>query len=251
MRRPIIAGNWKLNNNRSEAKQLVEGIVNGTKDVSDVDMVVCPVYTSLETVQTVISDSTVKLGAQNVYWETSGAFTGEVSSEMLKDVGCEFVIIGHSERRQYFGETNETVNQKIKAVLAAGLTPIVCVGETLPEREADKVSEVVGGHVRGGLKGFSADEIGKMVIAYEPVWAIGTGKTATPEQAQEVHKLIRDILVELAGDDVAQKVRIQYGGSVKPDNVKELMAKADIDGALVGGASLKADSFISLVKFNN
>ncbi|MCD4812627.1 triose-phosphate isomerase [bacterium] len=251
MRKPIIAGNWKLNKTRAEAKLLVQDIVNGTKDVTDVEMVVCPVYTSLETVQSVITDSVVKLGAQNVYWEESGAFTGEVSSSMLKDAGCIYVVVGHSERRQYFGETNETVNQKVKAVLAAGLTPIVCVGETLPEREAGKVTDVVGDHVRNGLAGLSAEEIGEIVIAYEPVWAIGTGKTASPEQAQEVHKLIRDILTELAGESVAQSVRIQYGGSVKPDNVKELMAKEDIDGALVGGASLKADSFIALVKFNH
>lgn len=249
MRKPIIAGNWKLNNTQAQARELTEGIVAQVKDVQDVDVVLCPVYTSLAVTEQAIAGSQVALGAQDVYWQESGAFTGEVSPSLLKDAGCTYVIIGHSERRQYFGETNETVNKKVKAALSAGLTPIMCVGETLEEREAGQVEAVVGDHVKGGLNELSAEDINKVVIAYEPVWAIGTGKTATPEQAQEVHAYIRKLLVELAGADVAANVRIQYGGSVKPDNVKILMEKEDIDGALVGGASLKVDSFVSLVKF--
>jgi len=250
MRIPIIAGNWKLNKTRGEAEALAKDIIAGIQDVTDVEVVLCPVYTALETVARTITNTPVKLGAQDVYWEESGAFTGEVSSSLLKDIGCSFVIIGHSERRQYFGETNETVNKKVKAALAAGLTPIMCVGETLSEREAGKVEAVIGDHIRNGLVGLDPEEIGKVVIAYEPVWAIGTGKTATPEQAQEVHQLIRKLLTDIAGEKIADSVRIQYGGSVKPDNVKALMTKPDIDGALVGGASLKAESFISLVKYN-
>jgi triosephosphate isomerase len=249
MRTPIIAGNWKLNKNRAEAEALARGVVDATRGVQDVQVVLCPVYTSLETVRRILEGTQVQLGAQDVFWEESGAFTGEVSSSLLKDAGCAFVIIGHSERRQFFGETNETVNRKVKAALAAGLLPIVCVGETLPEREAGKVETVVRDHVENGLAGLTPEQIGKIVVAYEPVWAIGTGKTATPEQAQEVHHLIRGLLAGMAGKDVADKVRIQYGGSVKPDNVKILMAQPDIDGALVGGASLKADSFAALVNF--
>jgi len=250
MRTPIIAGNWKLNNTRSQAESLARGVVEATRDVTDVEIVLCPVYTSLEPVRKALEATAVKLGAQDCFWEESGAFTGEVSPSLLKDAGCAYVIIGQSERRQYFGETNEPVNKKVKAALAAGLTPIVCVGETLPEREAGKGEAVVRDHVVTGLAGLSPEQIGNLVIAYEPVWAIGTGKVATPEQAQDVHQLIRKLLVEMAGQVVADKVRIQYGGSVKPDNVQALMAKPDIDGALVGGASLKADSFAALVKFN-
>ncbi len=249
MRTPIIAGNWKLNKTRMEAQALAKGIVEQTQDSQGVDIVLCPVYTALETVGQVLTGSQVKLGAQNVFWEESGAFTGEVSSSLLKDAGCTYVIIGHSERRQYFGETDETVNKKLKAALAAGLVPIVCVGETLEEREAGKVEAVVGSQLRGGLTGLSDEDFAKIIIAYEPVWAIGTGKTATPEQAQEVHAFIRAQLGQLAGKATADVIRIQYGGSVKPDNVKELMSKEDIDGALVGGASLKADSFAALVNF--
>lgn len=250
MRIPIMAGNWKLNKTKQEAEALAGDIAAGARDVKDVEIVLCPVYTALDSVGRTIAGTALKLGAQDVYWQESGAFTGEVSSTMLKDAGCVFVIVGHSERRQFFGESNETVNQKVKAVLQEGLTPIMCVGETLPEREAGRVEAVVSDHVKGGLAGLTAEEIGRVVIAYEPVWAIGTGKTATPEQAQEVHELIRGLLRELAGAEVAERVRIQYGGSVKPDNVKSLMSQKDIDGALVGGASLKADAFLSLVKFN-
>jgi len=249
MRIPIIAGNWKLNKNRVEAESLAKGIVEATLDVKNVEIVLCPVYTALETVRRAVAGTQVMLGAQDCYWEESGAFTGEVSPSLLKDAGCAYVIIGHSERRQYFGETNETVNRKTRAVLAAGLTPIVCVGETLAERESGAMEKVISDHVRNGLAGLSQQDVAKLVIAYEPVWAIGTGKTATPAQAQEVHSLIRSLLGEIVGADVAEKVRIQYGGSVKPDNVKELMSQPDIDGALVGGASLKVDSFAGIIKF--
>lgn len=251
MRTPIIAGNWKLNKTRAEAGALARQVVAGVKQVKDIEIVLCPPYTALEAVRDAIQSSPVMLGAQDLYWEASGAFTGEVSGPMLADAGCRYVIIGHSERRQYFGEINETVNRKVKAALGAGLLPIVCVGETLPEREAGKVEAVVSEHVRQGLAGVPAADLAKVVVAYEPVWAIGTGKTATPEQAQEVHRLIRRLLTELAGPDVAGAIRIQYGGSVKPDNIKQLMSQPDIDGALVGGASLLADSFLALVRYQS
>ncbi len=250
MRTPIIAGNWKLNKTKAEAQALAKGIVEQTKSSQGVEIVLCPVYTSLDAVGQALAGSQVKMGAQDLFWEETGAFTGEVSASLLKDAGCAYVIIGHSERRQYFGETDETVNKKLKAALAAGLIPIVCVGETLEEREAGKVEAVVGTQLTGGLAGLSQPELSKIILAYEPVWAIGTGKTATPDQAQEVHAFIRGQLSQLAGQDTANQIRIQYGGSVKPDNVKELMSKEDIDGALVGGASLKVDSFVALVNFN-
>jgi triosephosphate isomerase len=249
MRTPIIAGNWKLNKTRAEAKALAEGILAATRDVRDVEIVLCPAYTSLETVQHALAGSALKLGAQDAYWEESGAFTGEVSCSLLRDAGCAYVIIAHSERRQFFGETNETANRKVKAALAAGVAPILCVGETLAERQAGRMSAVVSDHVRGGLSGLTPEQIGRLVIAYEPVWAIGTGQTATPAQAQEVHALIRKLLTELAGADVAQSVRIQYGGSVKPDNARELMSQPDIDGALVGGASLKVEAFVGIINY--
>ncbi|MEW6515717.1 MAG: triose-phosphate isomerase [candidate division FCPU426 bacterium] len=251
MRIPIIAGNWKLNKIQNEAESLAKEVAAGVRPQGGVEVVLCPPYTALASVRNAIRNTPVRLGAQDMFWEASGAFTGEVSGPMLADAGCAYVIIGHSERRQYFGETNETVNRKVKAALQAGLLPIVCVGETLPEREAGKVEAVVSEHVRLGLAGLSPAEMGKIVVAYEPVWAIGTGKTATPEQAQEVHGLIRRLLTDMAGADTAQTIRIQYGGSVKPDNVKQLMAKPDIDGALVGGASLKADSFLALVNYQS
>lgn len=249
MRTPIIAGNWKLNKTRSEAEALAKAVAEGTRGIKDIEVLLCPVFTSLETVGRAIQGGTVKMGAQDLYWEESGAFTGEVSASLLKDAGCSHVIIGHSERRQFFHETDETVNRKTKAALKAGLTPIVCVGETLAEREANQVEAVVSRQVREGLKGLAKEEIVKIVVAYEPVWAIGTGKNASPEQAQEVHALIRRLLKEISDPATAESVRIQYGGSVKPDNVQALMAKPDIDGALVGGASLKADSFLALVKY--
>jgi len=248
MRKPIIAGNWKLNNTEKEAVELVTALRNDLADVDAVDIVVCPVFTALPVVQDILLESNIGLGAQNVYWEDSGAFTGEISAPLLKAAGVQYVIIGHSERRQYFGETDETVNKRIKAALAHGLTPIVCVGEVLQEREDNKTFEVVQRQCEGAFDGLSAAEIEKLIIAYEPVWAIGTGKTATPDQAQEVHQFIRGLLAKLYDDNVAQTIRIQYGGSVKPENSAELMSQPDIDGALVGGASLKADSFVSIIK---
>ncbi len=248
MRKIIIAGNWKLNKTIKEAIELVNGLKREVVDIDEVDIVVCPVYTALSEVGDILTDSHIKLGAQDVYWEDAGAFTGEVSAPLLKDVGVQYVIIGHSERRQYFGETDETVNKKIKAALAHGLTPIVCVGENLAQREANETLDVIRRQVQEGLKGLNAEELEKMIIAYEPIWAIGTGKTATSEQAQEVHKFIRELLGQLAGKEIAEKIRIQYGGSVKPDNTRELVSQEDIDGALVGGASLKVDSFAAIIK---
>lgn len=248
MRKIIIAGNWKLNKTLFEAIDLVNGLKRELVDVSAVDIVVCPVFTALSEVVDTLTDTNIQVGAQNLYWEDSGAFTGEVSAPLLKDLGVKYVIIGHSERRQFFGETNETVNKRIKAALKHKLIPIVCVGENLQERESNKTFDVVRDHIEGSLAGFTQEEIKGMVIAYEPVWAIGTGKTATAQQAQEVHKYIRGLLEKIAGAEVAQAVRIQYGGSVKAENTAELIGQEDIDGALVGGASLKADSFAAIVK---
>ena len=248
MRKPIIAGNWKMNKTAGEAVKLVDGLKNELRDVKNIDIVVCPPFTALEEVGKVICGTNVYLGAQNVHWEDSGAWTGEISASMLKELDCRYAIIGHSERRAYFDETNEGVNKRTKAALKYNLIPIVCVGEKLQEREEGRTFEVIKDHVENGLKGISAEEIRKIVIAYEPVWAIGTGKTATPEQAQEAHSFIRGLLENLYNKDTAALVRIQYGGSVKPDNIADLMAKPDIDGALVGGASLKLDSFVKIVK---
>lgn len=214
----------------------------------DMDIVICPSFTALTEVSEVIADSNIQLGAQDSYWQDEGAFTGEVSPLMLKDAGAKFVIIGHSERRQYFGETNEYVNKKIKAILNNGLAPIVCVGETLSQREKGETFEVLDSHVKNGLKDINEEEILNIVIAYEPVWAIGTGKTATAQQAQEAHKYIRDLLTSVYNKDTAENIRIQYGGSVKPENISELMGQVDVDGALVGGASLRVDSFVSIVR---
>ena len=248
MRKPFIAGNWKMNKTIKEAVEFVNGLKRSLSDVESVDIAVCPPFTAISDLREILMDSNIKLGAQNLYWKKEGAYTGEVSAIILKEAGCEFVIIGHSERRKYFNETNEDVNKKIKAALSAGLTPIVCVGETLEEREQAKTFDVVKGHVTGALAGLSNNDVLKLVIAYEPVWAIGTGKTATPEQAQEVQAYIRKLLNELYSEETAQSIRIQYGGSVKPENIKELMNQPDIDGALVGGASLKLDSFVEIVK---
>jgi triosephosphate isomerase len=247
-RTPLIAGNWKMNKTTAEAVALAAEIKSGA-DVPGVDVLVSPVFTTLAAVAKALEGSRVLLAGQNMHWEPSGAFTGEISSTMLKDVGCTHVILGHSERRQYFGETDEGVAKKTKVALDNGLLPISCVGETLEEREAGKTMDVVGRQVDAILKAVSADEALKVVIAYEPVWAIGTGKVATPEQAQEVHAFIRKRVAGVHGQKVADALRVLYGGSVKPDNVKGLMALPDVDGALVGGASLKADSFLKLVAF--
>lgn len=248
-RRPILAGNWKMNKTAVEAADLARKLVYAVKDVLDRDIVVAPPFTALSVVGEVIRGTNIALAAQNLHWEDKGAFTGEVSAEMLLDLGCKYVIIGHSERRQFFGETDETVNKKAKQALKKGLLPIVCVGETLAEREAGKLQDIINRQVTSGLAGISADDMKKIVLAYEPVWAIGTGKTATPEQANEVHSLIRQKVMALYTAEIAETIRIQYGGSVTPDNVSQLMAKPDIDGALVGGASLKPESFTALVKF--
>jgi len=232
-----------------EAKALVKALKDMVNDVTKVEVVVCPPFISLHAVKEVLAGSRIGLGAQNVYWEKSGAFTGEISAPMLKSVGCTYVIIGHSERRTYFGETDETVNKRVLAALSEGLKPIVCVGETLEERESGKAFDVIKRQITGGLANLSVEQMASVVIAYEPVWAIGTGKTATPAQAQEVHAFIRKLLNDLFGQTTAEATRIQYGGSVKPDNVTELMSQPDIDGALVGGASLKVDSFEKIIKF--
>ena len=247
MRIPIIAGNWKLNNTVSEAVELTTELKDLVANISGAEIIVAPTFTALGAVHEVIENSNINLAAQDVYWENNGAFTGEVSAPMLKDVGCEYVIIGHSERRQYFSETNESVNLKVKSALTNGLKPILCVGEQLADREAGNTEKVIENHVSGGIKDLSADDMLSCAIAYEPVWAIGTGKTATPEQAQEVHAYIRQLVSDAYNENVASQIRIQYGGSVKPENASELMAQPDVDGALVGGASLQADSFAQIV----
>lgn len=247
MRRPIIAGNWKMNKTISEAIELVNGLKRNLYKVSDGDIVVCPPFTALSEVGELLVDSNIQLGAQDIFWEEKGAFTGEVSPVFLKDVGCRFVIIGHSERRQYFGETNEAVNKKLKAALKIDLTPIVCVGEKLEEREKGKTFDVVKDHVTGALKEIGSEQIQNCVIAYEPVWAIGTGKNATPQQAQEAHGFIRGLLSKMYSKETASIIRIQYGGSVTPENITSLMEMPDLDGALVGGASLKVDSFTEII----
>ena len=246
MRKPIIAGNWKMYKTVDEATAMLNELCRLPLPET-VEVVICPVFTALHSAQAVLAGSKIKLGAQNVYWEEKGAFTGEVSAVMLRDVGCTYVIVGHSERRQYFAETDDSVNKKTKAVLAAGLTPIVCVGETLAEREAGDTQTVIIRQVKGGLTGITAQQAASLVIAYEPVWAIGTGKTASAADAGQGCSLIRQTAAELFGDEAANQLRIQYGGSVKPDNVAELMAEADIDGALVGGASLEAVPFSKIV----
>ena len=247
MRKRIIAGNWKMNTTVQEAVELAKAIVSHTAEMGDADAIVCTPFTHLVSVAEVIKDSPVKLGAQDLYWEKSGAFTGQISADMLKSVGCDYVIIGHSERRQFFGETDETVNKKTKAALQAGLTPIVCVGELLHERESNQTQNVVETQIRGAFEGLLKEDAGKLVLAYEPVWAIGTGKVATPAQAQEVHAFIRNLVKTIFDNDVAENIQIQYGGSMKPDNAAELLGNPDVDGGLIGGASLKADSFFGII----
>lgn len=248
MRKKFIAGNWKMYKTLKDGQDLVNNLKRDLYEVQGVDIAVCPPFTLLSELADMLESSNIGLGGQDLYWEDEGAFTGEVSARMLKDIGCAYVIIGHSERRQYFGETNDTVNKKLKAALKNGLTPIVCVGESLKDREAGRTFAVLDDHVNNGLAGLSKEDGGKLVIAYEPVWAIGTGKTATSEQAQEAHKYIRGLLSKLFGNETAETIRIQYGGSVKPENAASLMSMPDVDGALVGGASLKAESFAEIVK---
>jgi triosephosphate isomerase len=249
MRRAFIAGNWKMNLTRDAASELARAVRPVAERTPEVDVALAPTYTALDVVIEALAGGPVATAAQNCHWEEAGAFTGEVSAEMVRDIGCSHVILGHSERRQLFGETDETVNKRVHAAHRAGLLPIVCIGETLEQREADQTSEVVARQLRGALDGVEPARMPALTVAYEPVWAIGTGKTATPGQAQAVHAELRALLGELYSSQVAEEVRIQYGGSVKPDNVAELMAQPDIDGALVGGASLKADSFAALIEF--
>ncbi len=249
MRTPVIAGNWKMNKTVAEAVALASEIKEKVAGVENVKIIVCPVFTAVKSVADVLKGTNVKVGAQDMYWETSGAYTGEVSGEMLLEAGAEYVIIGHSERRQYFGETNETVNKKLKKALSIGLKPIVCIGETLADRESGATEAVVEKQVREGFVGLTAEEMKGTIIAYEPVWAIGTGKTATAEQAEAVHAFVRNLVAQLWDKETADAVVIQYGGSMKPENVASLLAQPDIDGGLIGGAALKADSFEKLVKF--
>ncbi|MEK6726915.1 MAG: triose-phosphate isomerase [Deltaproteobacteria bacterium] len=248
MRKPVIVGNWKMNCTIPDALELVKRLKMMVSDVKGKEIVVAPPFTALSSVSKALVGSNMTLAAQNFYWEEKGAFTGEVSAEMLLDAGCDYVIVGHSERRQLFAETDEGVNKKVEAALSAGLIPIVCVGETLAERESDKTFSVIERQLTTGLRNVNISDSEELLIAYEPVWAIGTGKTATPEQAQEVHSYIRELLEKIF-NDAADDIRIIYGGSVKPENIDELMTEHDIDGALVGGASLKADLFARIVKF--
>lgn len=249
MRMVLIAGNWKMHKTAGEALELAKGLKASIgESFNNGCVVICPPFTVLRDVYQVIKDSSLKLGAQNLFWEEEGAFTGEISGLMLKDAGCSFVIIGHSERRKYFGETNESVNKKIKAAIKVNLTPIVCVGESLEERKAGQTLNIVENHIKGALQGIEDSDILKIVIAYEPVWAIGTGINATASQAEEVHRYIRGLIKELYSEEISKNILILYGGSVKPSNIEDLIKEEDIDGALVGGASLKADSFIEIVK---
>ena len=247
MRRKVIAGNWKMNLNLHQSQKLVSEILNGLGRDNKAEVIVCPPFTSLNEVSTLLKGTQVKLGAQNMYFEESGAYTGEVSADMLKSVGCEYVILGHSERRVIFNEPDELINKKIKSAISKQLKPIFCVGELLEQRESGKTMEVVSRQVEKGLNGVSAEQMKNIIIAYEPVWAIGTGKTATPQQAQEVHLFIRELVAKIFSVPITENLIIQYGGSVKPDNSSELFSQKDIDGALVGGACLKADFFLSII----
>ncbi|MDQ1444813.1 MAG: triosephosphate isomerase [Acidimicrobiaceae bacterium] len=252
-RRPLISGNWKMHHNHFEAIQVVQKLSFRlrTEDYDDVDVSVHPPFTDIRSVQTVLESDRIPiaLGAQNCHWEDKGAFTGEVSAPMLAKLNVTYVIVGHSERRELFGETDETVNKKLRAVLGAGMTPILCVGETLAEREAGETDAKVSGQVRAGLAGVKPEQVAALVVAYEPIWAIGTGRNATAEDAQGTIRAIRDVVGDAAGADPAAAIRIQYGGSVKPTNIAELMAQPDIDGALVGGASLDPDDFARIVQY--
>jgi triosephosphate isomerase (TIM) len=250
IRKKIIAGNWKMNKTQAEARVLVEDLLREIGRFDEVDIVLCPPFTSLVAVSELLSPiSNIRLGAQNMHEAASGAFTGEISAGMLRELYVRYVIIGHSERRQFFHEDNATVNRKTKAALAAELRPIVCIGETLPERESDKWKKVLETQIVEGLAGFGDKELADIIIAYEPVWAIGTGKTASPAQAEEAHQWIRKVLGTKFSQTAAEKMRIQYGGSVKAENAKELLSKPDIDGALVGGASLDARGFTAIIKY--
>jgi triosephosphate isomerase len=248
-RKPIIAGNWKMNNTIAAGKKLVGELAPLVKDNASVDIVVAPTATALAAVAEAVKGTNIHVAAQNVHWEAKGAYTGEISTEMLTEIGVEYVVLGHSERRDYFGETDEYVNKRAKAAFKAGITPIVCCGESLEIREAGNYIEFVVGQIDKDLDGFAPEEVAKLVIAYEPIWAIGTGKTATFEQAEEVCKAIREAIAKKFGQAAADAIRIQYGGSVKPSTIKDLMQQPNVDGALVGGASLKAGDFSAIVNF--
>ncbi len=248
MRKKILAGNWKMHKTIAESVALAQDIVTALKaKPSASEVIVCPTYVALDRVATVLAGSPVLLGAQDMHWESQGAYTGKISADMLKAIGVTYVILGHSEQRAYFHETDETVNKKTIKALAEGLKPIVCVGETLAEREAEITEKVVETQIRGAYAGISASDAVKTVIAYEPVWAIGTGRNASPQQAQDVHRFIRTLMASLYGDSVANAVQIQYGGSMKPENAAELLSQADVDGGLIGGAALKADAFLGII----
>lgn len=248
-RTPLIAGNWKMYKNSAESIKSAQKLKSLANGVVDTDIMIAPTFTALHAVFNAIKGSPIELGGQNLHWETEGAFTGEISGDMLKSVGCSFVIIGHSERRQYFGETDYTVNNKIKAALACGLKPVFCIGESEEDRDSNLTFSVLDKQVQAGLRGFVSDDLKDLVLAYEPIWAIGTGKTATAEQAQEVHTFLRASIAKQFDGSLARSMRILYGGSVKPANIAELMSMPDIDGALVGGASLDAETFSRIVKF--
>jgi triosephosphate isomerase len=250
MRKPFVAGNWKMNTDGNSSVSLAKSIFAGSLEIAgqNVDVAVCPPFVYLQAVAKALSSSHVAVGAQDVYYEQKGAFTGEISASMLKDIGCIYVLCGHSERRHVIGETDELINKKVKAAIGGGLLPILCVGELIEQRQADKTVEVVTRQMKKGLAGLSAEKISAVTIAYEPVWAIGTGLTATPQQAQEVHALIRELLGEMVNGRPAEDIRILYGGSVKPDNAAELMSQQDVDGLLVGGASLNSEDFVAIIQ---
>ncbi|WP_462350455.1 triose-phosphate isomerase [Fusobacterium varium] len=247
MRKKVIAGNWKMNKTNTEAVEMLTELKELVKGIDNVGIIIGAPFTALSDAVKAVKGSNIAIAAENVYPKDSGAYTGEVSPVMLKSIGVEYVILGHSERREYFKESDEFINEKVKAVLAAGMLPILCIGEKLEERESGKTAEVTETQIRGGLKDLTAEEAKKVIVAYEPVWAIGTGRTATPEMAQETHRQVRDVLVSMFGNETAEEMIIQYGGSMKPDNAVELLAQKDIDGGLIGGASLKASLFAEIV----
>ena len=247
MRKKVIAGNWKMNKDINESQELISGIISGLGNDDKCDVIVCPPFTSLHEVHSLIKNIRVKLGAQNMYFEDDGTYTGEISASMLKSVGCEFVILGHSERRTIFGETDEMINKKIHKAIECGLKVIFCIGESLAQREEGITNDIVRDQVVKGLRNISSDNLKSIIIAYEPVWAIGTGKSATTQQAQDVHSFVRNLIKEIYSKEAADKIIIQYGGSLKPDNASALLSQKDIDGALVGGACLNADSFLSII----
>ena len=250
MRKSFIAGNWKMNTDSNSGVALAEGLANGSIDVAgeSVDVAVYPPFVYIPSVVKALSNSRISVGAQDIYFEQNGAFTGEISATMLKDIGCTYVLCGHSERRHVIGERDELINKKVSAAISGGLLPVLCVGELLEQRKAEQTEQVVTKQIKAGLEGLNADKVSAVTIAYEPVWAIGTGLTATPQQAQDVHAMIRKLISQMYDSALAEEIRIQYGGSAKPGNAAELMSEPDIDGLLVGGASLKADDFVAIIK---